>query len=258
MTQNVLITGASGGIGYELALLFAKDKYNLILTARSEKNLQKIKSELEQKYGVTVRVICGDLSQPGFSNKIYKETIDNKINIDILVNNAGFGDFGYFHTTDIQKLEEMINLNILALTKLSRLFIPGMVERKSGKILNLASVAAFFPGPLMTEYYATKAYVLSFTVALANELKGTGVTVTALCPGPTESNFSKTASAKESGLFNKKLPTAAHVAAFGYKKMKKGKLIPVHGFGYAFLTAISGIIPRKIAASVVRRIQEIK
>ncbi len=258
MDKNVLITGASGGIGYELALVFARNNYDLILTARNQAMLQKIKTEIESDYSVNVKIISGDLSTHDFPQQLADILSTENISVEILVNNAGFGDYGLFYESDLVKQQEMINLNILALTKLTRLFLPEMVKNKKGRILNLASVAAFIPGPFMSVYYATKAYVLSFTFAIANELKGTGVTVTALCPGPTQSNFSKAASVDGSKLFNSKIPSAASVAAFGYKALMQGKTAAVHGFSNKLNVFFAGLAPRKMAAAMTRKIQEIK
>jgi uncharacterized protein len=179
---TALITGASSGIGLELAKVFAANKINLVLVARSESKLNELANEVKQQ-GVTVNVLAKDLSSYNTAKEIFDWCGQQNIQIDYLVNNAGVGDFGFFHESEWKKQEQIINLNITALTYLTHLFLPDMVKRKNGKVLNVASTAAFQPGPTMSVYYATKAFVLHFSEAIANELEKTGVTVTALCPG---------------------------------------------------------------------------
>ena len=222
--KTALITGASSGIGYELAKVHAAKQGNLVLVARREDKLNELKDELEKEFGVQVLVLARDLIKPGVSEDIYTSVKEKGIRVDYLINNAGFGDFGFFHETEWEKEEAMIDLNMKVLTHLTKLFLPDMVKHGSGKIMNVASTAAFQPGPLMAIYYATKHYVLAFSEAIANELNGTGVTVTTLCPGATQSEFVDTANLKESLLFKRmKLATSEQVAKFGYKKMIKGK-----------------------------------
>ncbi len=255
--KTVLITGASGGIGYEFALIFARNKYNLVLVARSEDKLIELKNKLTSEIGISVEVFAKDISILANIDELYAELQKKQIVIDILINNAGFGDYGYFYQTNWKKEDMMLNLNIISLTYLTKLFLPKMIENKYGKILNLASIAAFLPGPLMAIYYATKAYVLSFSSAIANELKGTGVTVTSLCPGPTQSGFSDAAALGESKLFKKKsLPTAKVVAEYGYKSLMKGKLVAVHGAFNKFEVFIMRFAPRKLLLSTIRNMQE--
>lgn len=257
MTKTVLITGASSGIGYEFAHIFAQHKYNLVLVARSEDKLIELQKKLITQYAVSVEVFAKDISIISNIDLLYAEIQKKQIVIEVLINNAGFGDYGFFSQTNWKKEEMMINLNITALTYLTKLFLPKMLENKNGKILNLASIAAFLPGPLMAIYYATKAYVLSFSSAIANELKGTGVTVTALCPGPTASNFSEAAALGESKLFkNKKLPTSKVVAEYGYKALMKGKTTAVHGFSNKMLVLMMPFVPKKLLISTVRNMQE--
>ncbi|MCA9929933.1 MAG: SDR family oxidoreductase, partial [Anaerolineales bacterium] len=196
--QTALITGASGGIGYELARKIAQQGHNLVVVARSESKLMKLAQDFNKQFGVNVTVMVKDLAQSAAPDEIYNELQANEIDVDILVNNAGFASYGLFHELDRQKELNMMQVNMVALTHLTHLFLPGMVERGYGRILNIASTAAFQPGPLMAVYYATKAYVLSFSEAIANELDGTGVTVTALCPGPTESGFQARAAMEDS------------------------------------------------------------
>jgi short-subunit dehydrogenase len=257
MKNYALITGASGGIGFDLAKLLAKDKHNLVLIARSEDKLKEIKSSFEKDHGINILIITVDLSVPESASKVFDELEKQDIHIDILINNAGFGDFGIFAECDWQKQEQMINLNILALTKLTRLFLPAMIKLGNGRIMNVASTAAFQPGPLMSVYYATKAFVLSFTYAIANEIKGTGVKITALCPGPTDTGFVSAASLEGSKLFKTFKPkTSSDVALFGYKRMMKGKLLAIPGAMNKLMVWSIRFTPRKLITFVVRAIQE--
>ncbi|MBP7496650.1 MAG: SDR family oxidoreductase [Bacteroidales bacterium] len=251
MKNYTLITGASGGIGYELALLFARDNHNLILIARSKDKLENLKTSILKETKIDIIILAEDLSIPGVPEKIFKEIQAKTIVVDMLINNAGFGDYGYFKDCDINKQEKMINLNILALTKLTKLFLPALLERKTGKILNIASTAAFQPGPLMSVYFASKAYVLSFSSALAFELRDSGITVTTLCPGPTQTGFSSAAAVTSSKMFNPSIPSAKEVALFGYKKMMKGKTLAIHGFKNRFQVFLLRFTPRNLIAAMV-------
>lgn len=253
---TALITGASGGIGLELARTAAANKNDLVLVARSMDKLNQLASQLIKQYGIAVKVIPADLSKMDEVQKVYDICKAENITVDYLINNAGFGDFGFFIESDWKKNEQMIDLNIKSLTFFNRLFVPDMVKRKSGKVLNVASTAAFQPGPTMAVYYATKSYVLFLSEAMSNELKGTGVTVTCLCPGGTESGFQAAASLEESALVKgKKLPSSKEVAAFGYKAMMKGKLTVIHGFMNAVLANAVRFMPRALVLPVVRKIQ---
>jgi uncharacterized protein len=253
---TALITGASLGIGLEFAKTFAAAKNNLVLVARNEDKLKSLSAELQNTYGITVKVITADLSNMDEVQKVYDICKAENITIDYLVNNAGVGVFDFFADADWNKTEQMINLNITSLTKMCRLFIPDMVARKSGKILNVASTAAFQPGPTMAVYYASKSYVLFFSEALYNELQGTGVSVTCLCPGATQSNFFEAASMQESNLVKgKKLPTSKEVAAFGYKAMMKNKMTVIHGLINTIMATSIRFTPRKLVLKIVRKIQ---
>ena len=257
MATHALITGASSGIGLELARVFAREGHQLVLVARSGDKLQALANELREKYRTDVTVIAADLSQMAAVKRIYDQLNQENKQIDFLVNNAGFGDFGFFIESDWSKTEQMINLNIKALTYLTKLFLPQMVKNGSGKIMNVASTAAFQPGPTMSVYYASKAYVLHFSEAIGNELKGTGVTVTALCPGATESGFQAVAKLEESKLVKgKKLPSSEAVAEYGYKAMMKGKAVAIHGFGNWLLAQSPRFAPRSWVVKVARKIQE--
>lgn len=254
--KTALITGASSGIGLEFAREFASNKNNVVLVARSADKLQQLASELIQQHGVSVKIIAADLSKMDEVQKVYNTCKAENIAIDYLVNNAGFGDFGFFIESDWKKTEQMIDLNIKSLTLMNRLFAPDMAARKSGRILNVASTAAFQPGPTMAVYYATKSYVLFLSEAMSNELKESGVTVTCLCPGATESGFQAAAAMGESALVKgKKLPTAKEVAAFGYKAMMKGKLTVIHGFMNYLMANSIRFTPRAWVLPIVRKVQ---
>lgn len=254
--KTALITGASSGIGLEFARVFAKEKNNLVLVARSKDKLMELADELQKKHDIYVKVIAADLSKMEEVQMVYDTCKAADIQIEYLVNNAGFGDFGFFAESDWVKTEQMIDLNIKSLTKFCRLFIPDMIHRKSGKVLNVASTAAFQPGPTMAVYFASKSYVLFLSEALYNELKGTGISVTCLCPGATESGFQKAASMENSNLFkNKKVPTSAEVAAFGYKAMMKNKMTVIHGFLNYIMANSVRFAPRKMVVSIARKVQ---
>ncbi len=254
-----LITGASSGIGYELARVFAKNHHSLILTARSLDKMNVLKKELEEKYAVSVEVIAEDLSLPGSAQKLFDQIKVKNLEVDILVNNAGFGDHGPFLKAKAQKISEMIHLNITSLTELTKLFLPSMVRNKFGKIMNVASTASFQPGPMMTVYYATKAYVLFFSEGLCEELKGTGITVTALCPGPTISGFQEAAQVKNIALLNNlTLPTSQKVADYGYRAMQDGSAVAVHGLMNRVMSSTVGLFPRAMVRKLVLKLQQSK
>ena len=254
---TALITGASSGIGLEFAKVFAANKINLVLVARSEDKLNQLAIHLRLDFGIIVKVIVADLSQMEQVFQVYNTCKTANIQIDYLVNNAGFGSYGFFVESDWKKTEEMIDLNIKSLTLLSRLFGADMVTNKAGKILNVASTAAFQPGPTMAVYFATKSYVLFLSEAMSNELKGTGVTVTCLCPGATESGFMVAAAMDDSALFkNRKLPSSAAVALFGYKAMMKGKMTVIHGIMNYLVANSVRLAPRSWVLPLVRKIQE--
>lgn len=255
--QTALITGASGGIGYEFVKLFAQEGYNLVLIARSGEKLAQIAKDLKQKYSIAVKVITKDLSNTTSSEEIFQELQQENITVDILVNNAGFATYGLFNETNLNIELQMMQVNVVSLTHLTKLFLKDMVKQGYGRILNVASTAAFQPGPLMAVYFATKAYVLSFTEAIANELEGTGVTVTALCPGPTESGFQKRAAMEDSKLVNgQKIMDSETVAKIGYAALMKSKTVVITGIKNKILAASVKFCTRKMVAKIVRSIQE--
>ena len=255
-SKTALITGASGGIGYDLAKEFAGHGYNLVLVARSKEKLGQLAQELTAAHGIKATVLAQDLGTPDAPQEIFNQLQKDELTVDVLVNNAGFASYGFFYDLDMQKELDMIQLNVMALVHLTRLFLPGMVQRKAGKILNVASTAAFQPGPLMAVYYATKAFVLSFSEAIANELEGTGVTVTALCPGPTESGFQARAAMQDSKLVQSGLMDAATVAKAGYHGLVHNQTVVIPGLFNKIGALAPRFTPRKLAARVVRTMQE--
>ena len=255
--QTVVITGASSGFGVEFAKQFAKRNYDLVLTARSENKLSELARELEGKYGINTHIVVLDLSKKGSAKQLYDQVKSFGISTEILINNAGFGLFGEFEDTEIEKELDMIEVNVTAVTELTKYFGKDMVARKSGKILNVASTAAFQPGPLMAVYYATKAYVLSLSEALANEWKDNGVTVAALCPGATETGFSSAAELNQSKLFQSGVMQADVVVEEAVRSLlETRKTVIVPGFKNKLLSASIRFMPRKTVTSIVRKVQE--
>jgi short-subunit dehydrogenase len=257
MKNTALITGASNGIGLELAKVHASKGGDLVLVARNKSKLDELKAELERQFKVSVYTIGKDLSAYDSAQEVYDETTKQNIQIDYLINNAGFGDFGIFVETEWNKELKMINLNITTLTQFTKLYLQDMVKRGSGKIMNVASTAAFQSGPTMAVYYATKAYVLNFSEAVDNEVSDKGVTVTTLCPGATESGFQSAAAMEESNLVKgKKLPTAKEVAEYGYASMIKGKTVAIHGMINWIMANSVRFIPRSLVVKLTRKIQD--
>jgi hypothetical protein len=255
MKNTALITGASNGIGLELAKVHASKGGDLVLVARNKSKLDELKTELEKQFKVSIYTIGKDLSVTNAAQEIYDETNKLNIQVDYLINNAGFGDFGMFEETDWNKELQMINLNITTLTHFTKLYLHDMVKRRSGKIMNVASTAAFQPGPTMAVYCATKAYVLSFTEAISNEVSDKGITITALCPGATETGFQAAGGMEESELFKgKKLPTAKKVAEYGYSSMIKGKTVAIQGIMNCIMANSIRFIPRAIVLKVSRKL----
>jgi short-subunit dehydrogenase len=257
MAKPILITGASSGIGYELAKVCAAHHHDLVLIARREELLLELKAELEAAHGILVWTYRGDLTDADTRQQFFDWTQFKGITPYALINNAGFGDLTSFVESSWEKQNAMLQLNIVALTHLSRLYLPGMIAQGQGRILNVASTAAFLPGPYMAVYYASKAYVLSFTHAIAAELEGTGVTATALCPGPTQSEFQERADATDVKLFEgKKLPTAADVALYAYEAMEKGQRTAVHGTTNKVLSLATRLLPRKNLSGIAKGLQK--
>ncbi len=254
--KTALITGASGGIGEALARTLAQHGYDLILVARTMGKLEALGAELSAKNGIQTTSISSDLSAFDASEKLIAELETRNLNVDVLVNNAGFGEYGEFATGDPIKQQQMISLNILTLTMLTRHLLPKMLERKFGRVMNVASTAAFMPGPLMSVYYASKAYVLSFSEALGEELLGTGVTVTALCPGPTESDFQARAAMQDSKLVQgKTLMTSREVAEQGVAALERGQRVVIPGIMNQIQAQAARFLPRAIVPGIIKNIQ---
>jgi uncharacterized protein len=245
--RNVLITGASSGIGYEMAKVFASNDYNLVLVARRTEPMESLKSQFPN---TQITIIQKDLSVDTACQEVFEAVGD--MPIDILVNNAGFGDTGEFQTLSRDKQTNMIDLNVRALTELTHLFGSKMVERKSGRILNVASVVAFMPGPKMATYFATKAFVLSLSQALSQEWSKYGVQVMALCPGITTSGFQDAAHQNDMQMVKaKNIPTSAMVAQFGYDKLMQNKSLTVHGFMNKIFCFLPKILPRRLLLKII-------
>ena len=251
--KTVLITGASNGFGMEFAKLFAKDNYNLVLVARSADRLKELGYSLQDEYQLQhVCIVQSDLSRPESPQEIYDELRQKGIQVDVLVNNAGAGLHGFFHETELDRELEIIQLNISSVVHLTKLFLKDMVARKEGKILNLASIVSFMPSPLMSVYAATKAFVLSFTEALQNELKDKNITVTALCPGASDTMFFKVADAEKTRAANGPLSSPEEVARDGYEALMKGESRIVSGMMNKVQAGASNLLPDSALASTMR------
>ena len=254
---GTLITGASGGIGYELAKLFARDHRNLVLVARNGTRLAQVADELQRQFSVSVKTVALDLAAFSAPQLLFDQLQREGIRVDILINNAGYGRFGEFADVPLEESLGQIQLNVTALTHLTQLFLGPMLERRSGKIMNVASTAGFQPGPLMAVYYATKAYVISLSEALANELAGKGITVTCLCPGATETGFAGRAGNNESRLFKRLRPMDAKtVARAGYRGLLKGKTLVIPGLRNWMVAESVRVSPRKWATAISRWVSE--
>jgi len=255
MNQTAVITGASGGIGYELAKLFANNHYNLVLVARSASRLAQVADELQRQFGISTKSMPLDLTVAPAPQSLFDQLQREGILVGILVNNAGYGVFGEFATISLEDTLGQIQLNVTALTHLTKLFLAPMIERGSGKILNVASTAGFQPGPLMAVYYATKAYVISLSEALANELSGSGITVTCLCPGATDTGFQGRAGIEDTMLFKKLRPMDAKaVARDGYRGLMAGKTLVISGFRNWLLAESLRFSPRKLVTAISRKV----
>lgn len=255
-TTYALVTGASGGIGKELASIAAKNGYNLVLVAREKSKLNGLAKDLAKQHDVFTHVIACDLSDSKSPQHVFDSLKRKKIVIDILINNAGFGDYGEFSASDTKIQLAMIDLNVRALTELTHLFLPAMLERKTGYIMNLGSVASFLPGPLMSTYFATKAFVLSFSEALSEELRGSGVSVTCLCPGSTKTNFGEAAHVNKTHSTRTSTVTPGVVAAFGWSAMLHEKPVAIYGSYNRASVRFIKFLPRTTVARIVRRIQK--
>jgi short-subunit dehydrogenase len=255
--QTALITGASCGIGREIAELFARDGAGVALVARRRDELERIADGLKSRYGVSATAIPLDLSRPGSADQLFARIQESSIKVDFLANSAGFGIQGPFAHADPAATLDLLHLNIVSLTQLTRLCLPQMLERGQGRILNIASIAAFMPGPLMATYYASKAYVLSFSAALAHELRGTGVSVTTLCPGPTRTNFHVRAGLSATRAFRGKVMEPAAVARCGYDAMIKGRNVVIAGLKNRLQLLPTPLLPRAMLAHFACKYNEV-
>jgi hypothetical protein len=251
-----LVTGASSGIGYDLARLFARDGYRLVLLARDARRLEEVAAELRRDFGTWSRVLPMDLADPAAPAAVAETLQREGLALDVLVNNAGVGVHGLFGESEAAAQFDMLQINVVALTHLTRHLLPGMVARRRGKILNVASTAAFQPGPLMAVYYASKAYVLSFSEALANELRPFGVTVTALCPGMTRTKFQQRAGVTDIPLLSAGVMASDAVARAGYRALQRGRPVAIPGLRHRLLALAVRLLPRRMVVEAVRRIQE--
>ena len=253
MVKYTLITGATSGLGLDLARIYAAKAENLILVARREEIMKKLAEELAERYQIRVKTFAGDLSRPETARKLVQWTREKGYEVDTLINNAGFGSYGEFHKSDLKKEWEMLQLNVMTLMYLTRAFLPGMVFRGRGGILNVASVAAFAPGPRMANYYASKAYVLSFTQALAAELRNTRLKISALCPGPIQTGFQDRAGLSDSKRFSQMAQSgwsAKQVARYAYERFQQGEVVIVPGLSNQILA----VLGRKVPLKLVRRV----
>jgi len=251
-TEIVLVTGASSGIGRELAKCFAADGSRLILVARKRTALQALADELHQAHGTQSEVLTADLAEPKAPERIFEHLQSNGTKVDVLVNNAGFGAHGHFAALPEARQLEMVQVNVMALLHLTRLFLPGMIQRERGGVLNVASTAAFQPGPGMAVYYATKAFVLSFSEALTEELAGSGVTVSALCPGPTATNFAEAANARFSNKFMRATMSAEAVARIGHRGFRGRRALVVAGARNRLLSFSVRLAPRALVRKITK------
>lgn len=255
MKRTALITGAASGIGFEFSLLLARDSYDLILVDIDSKKLAITESYIRKMFNCKTTLLVRDLSRLNISEEIFEEVKEKEV--DVLINNAGFGLYGEFSKTNWLKESEMLNLHIYTTTHLTKLILNQMIERDNGRILNVASLAGFLPGPLMSLYYASKAYIISFSQAVANELSGTGVTLTVLCPGQTKTAFRETVS-KDSidAKINFNMASPKKVAQYGYAAMLKGKKVAIPGKLNRFTSFLTRVVPRNTGTAVVRKLQE--
>lgn len=254
--QMALITGASGGIGEALAHRFARGGYDLVLVARTESKLQALAEELSRAHGVRAHALACDLADPASPRQLADRLAALGVAVDVLVNNAGFATYGPFAELDLDGELRMLQVNIVTLTHLTRLLLPGMIARRRGRILNVASTAAFMPGPLMAVYYASKAFVLSLSEALNNELQGSGVTVTALCPGPTSTGFQARAQMERSKLVSgRKIMGVEAVADAGYDGLLRGRSVVIPGLMNRIQAFLPRLLPRSVLPGIVRSAQ---
>jgi short-subunit dehydrogenase len=255
--QRALVTGASSGIGLELARVLAREGHDLVITARSHETLEAVAHELTREHAAAVHPIAANLAVPGMAEALMAEIAAAGLRVDVLVNNAGLGLYGLFADTPLDDEQRMIQLNVASLVTLTKLCLPAMLQRRGGRILNVASTAAFLPGPRMAVYYATKAFVLSFSEALADELRDTGIAVTALCPGPTRSQFQETARMQRSRLTQGTIMDAATVAEAGYRGLIGGRAVVVPGAANRLVPILVRLLPRRLMTVLSRRAADV-
>jgi short-subunit dehydrogenase len=253
--QRALVTGASSGIGLDIARALAAKSFDLILTARSHDALARIAAELSSAHGIDARVFSFDLARADAPQELFDAAAAGGLDVDVLINNAGFATYGPFADGDARTDLDLLQVNVVALTHLTKLFLPGMLQRRRGRILNVASTAAFQPGPLMALYYASKAYVLHFSEAIAEEVRGTGVTVTALCPGATRTGFQKRGGLDDSSLFRSNVLESPAVAREGVDAMLRGQALLIPGLRNQVLIALERFSPRWLIPRIIRRMQ---
>ena len=254
--KTALITGGSAGIGLALAREFAAHGHDLIVVARHRDALEAAAGTLEGKHGISATVIALDLADAESPQRLYDTVIGEGLKVDYLVNNAGFGLGGEFIETDIARELDMIQVNVTALTHLTKLFLPAMVKRKQGRVMNVASTAAFQPGPLMSIYYASKAYVLSFSQAIDEEVRRSGVTVTCLCPGPTATDFAETSGVSNKGLLSSVVADVDDIGRYGYAAMMRGERVAIPGRRNKLMIHAQRLAPRLLVTKISRIVQE--
>lgn len=254
--RTVLITGASSGIGLELATVFAREGHRPVLVARRHDELVKVAQRLRADHGIEAEVLACDLGEVDAARTLVDQLDRRHLAVDMLVNNAGFATRGFFATTDVEHTQQLLTVNVVTLTTLTRFLLPHMLQQRYGKILNVASIAGFFPGPLTATYNASKAFVVSFTEALANELRGTGVSATALCPGPTRTGFEVRAGLSGTKAFSGPVMDAVTVAEMGYRAMMKGRTVAVPGLQNRLRMLPVRLVPRWILAHFARQFHE--
>lgn len=255
MTKTALITGGAGGIGFELAKVYAKNNYNLLLIDINEQALQTAKTSLESEFNIKADVLAIDLSKEKAAQNIYDYTTKNNITVNTLINNAGFGVYGKYSISDWSREQSMMNIHVYVTAALTKFYIKEMVARNEGQILNVASLAGFQPGPLMSMYYATKAFVISFTESISREHKDTNLNISVLCPGITKTGFQKSVSENSDPKLVKNMDSAQFVAEYAFEKLKKNKVVIIPGFKNKLLSVLPGFLPRSVARNVLYNVQ---
>ena len=257
MSETALVTGASSGIGLELAKLFAQSGRNLILVARSKEKLEALRTDLVDKHAVHVEVIVADLAEVDAAVRLVDEVNSRKLVVDVLVNNAGFGELGRFAEISVERQMNMVRLNVVTVVQLSRLLLPEMIKRKGGGILNVGSTAAFQPGPNMAVYYATKAFVLSFSEALHEELLESNIKVVCLSPGPTETGFGEDSGMSGTKVFTSNTMDSESVAKAGFEAYESNRAVVIPGFKNKFGAFSTRLVPRSLVRKIVKKLQAI-